>query len=84
MHIYIFFVAVLMNYGFSNIYTRTHTINIMFQVFSLFSIPVHIFLMVWTAVWLFAKWQRNIDRELRGGPTASDTAELDPDQQDID
>ena len=56
----------------------------MFQVFSLFSIPVHIFLMVWTAVWLFAKWQRNIDRELRGGPTASDTAELDPDQQDID
>ena len=40
--------------------------------------------MIWTAIWLFAKWQRNIDREFRGGPTESDTADLDPNQQDID
>ena len=40
--------------------------------------------MVWMAIWLFAKWQRSIDTELRGGPTPSDTADLDPDQQDSD
>lgn len=54
------------------------------QVFSLFNIPLNIFLAVWLTVWLFAKWQKKIDYEHRGGPTEGVTDALDPDQQDFD
>lgn len=51
------------------------------QVFSLFNLLLHVFLVVWVAIWLIAQWQRKITKELRGGPTARDTDTL---QQDDD
>ena len=68
----------------SHTHTHTHTHTRVTQVFSLFTIPVYICLTVWMCVWLFSKWQRKVDRELRGGPTERDTDELDPDKQDDD